>query len=315
MLVDLADIYSVNGRIFNCQRLLMSQFLLRNDHSPELEHFVHILEFAQKKNSSIHLNSFTDATSSYLRIYYILEGRFDWVINEKLYTLYPNDLGVILPGHQLCAEKGYLDIGALYWLHLQLPMPERTNISSSGGWSQISAQELVSVKKMLFQDSTPVLSSVPDAGTIFNSLRNELFNQEIGYVTRVNQLLDELLILLTRKYAQQENPQRDFPQTFLKLEETLRKDLSHPWTVEEMAALVGLGTTAFSDKVKKFTGFSPMNYLINIRISEAIRLLKKPEVQVTDIALDTGFYSSQHFATTFKKLTGHTPSQFRKNNI
>ncbi len=146
-------------------------------------------------------------------------------------------------------------------------------------------------------------------------LRNELFNQEIGYVTRVNQLLDELLILLTRKFTQQENLQRDFPQTFLKLEETLRKDLSHHWTVEEMAALVGLGTTAFSDKVKKFTGFSPMNYLINIRISEAIRLLKKPSVQVTDIALDTGFYSSQHFATTFKKLTGLTPSQFRKNNI
>jgi AraC-like DNA-binding protein len=82
-----------------------------------------------------------------------------------------------------------------------------------------------------------------------------------------------------------------------------------------MAALVGLGTTAFSDKVKSFTGFSPMSYLINIRISEAIRLLKKPKAVVTSIALDTGFYSSQHFATTFKKLTGYTPSEFRKNNI
>jgi AraC-like DNA-binding protein len=314
MLADLTDIYYLKGYI-NSQRLLMSQFLLRNDHSPELEHFVHIHEFAQKKNNSINLNSFTDACSNYLRIYYILDGKFDWIINNKSYTLYPNDLGVILPGQYLCAEKGYLDIGSLYWLHLQLPLPEKGNMHSLGAWSHISAQELMAVRKILFQDSIPVLSRVPDAGSIFSSLRNELFNQEIGYVTRVNQLLDELLILLTRKFTQQENPQRDFPQTFLKLEETLRKDLSHHWTVEEMAALVGLGTTAFSDKVKNFTGFSPMNYLINIRISEAIRLLKKPSVQVTDIALDTGFYSSQHFATTFKKLTGLTPSQFRKNNI
>ena len=81
-----------------------------------------------------------------------------------------------------------------------------------------------------------------------------------------------------------------------------------------MAALVGLGTTAFTEKVKTYTGFSPLNYLINIRISEAIKLLKQTETNLTDIALDTGFYSSQHFSTTFKKLTGYTPSQFRKDN-
>ena len=295
----------------------MSQFLLRNGHSPELEHFVHIHEFALKKNNSISLNSFTTATSGYLRFYYILDGKFDWVINETAYTLYPGDLAIILPGHSLTAEKGYLDIGSLYWLHLDLAahLPEKNNKSSLGEWSRISVQELISVRKILFMECLPVLSRITEAGVLFASLRAELFNQEIGYVTRGNQLLDELLILLTRKFTQQKNSQRDFPQTFLKLEEALRKDLSHHWTVDEMAALVGLGTTAFSDKVKNFTGFSPMNYLINIRISEAIRLLKKPSVPVTDIALDTGFYSSQHFATTFKKLTGYTPSQFRKNNI
>jgi AraC-like DNA-binding protein len=73
-----------------------------------------------------------------------------------------------------------------------------------------------------------------------------------------------------------------------------------------------LGLTAFTEKVKSFTGFSPLTYLINIRISEAIRMLKRPGMNVTEIALETGFYSSQHFSTTFKKLTGHTPGEFRK---
>ena len=53
-------------------------------------------------------------------------------------------------------------------------------------------------------------------------------------------------------------------------------------------------------------------YLINLRISEAIRMLKSSTISLTDIALDTGFYSSQHFSTTFKKLTGYTPGHFRK---
>ena len=76
-----------------------------------------------------------------------------------------------------------------------------------------------------------------------------------------------------------------------------------------------MGTTLFNEKLKSYSGFSPLNYLINIRISEAIKLLKKPDLNVTDIALDTGFYSSQHFSTTFKKLTGYTPSEFRKRNL
>jgi AraC-like DNA-binding protein len=120
---------------------------------------------------------------------------------------------------------------------------------------------------------------------------------------------------MARQLTRQNNSRRDFPQTFMKLEQTLRENLSHQWTVEEMAALVGLGTTTFSEKAKSYTGFSPLNYLINIRISEAIKLLKRHDVHVTDIALDVGFYSSQHFATTFKKLTGYTPSEFRKKNI
>jgi len=115
--------------------------------------------------------------------------------------------------------------------------------------------------------------------------------------------------------TRQNHSGRDFPKTFMHLEEILRQNLAHQWTVEEMAALVGMGTTLFNERVKSYSGFSPINYLINIRISEAIKLLRRPDISVTDIALDTGFYSSQHFSTTFKKLTGFRPSEFRKNHL
>jgi len=127
-------------------------------------------------------------------------------------------------------------------------------------------------------------------------------------------LIDELLITITRQLTKQNNPSRDFPKVFMYLEEQMRKDLSHQWSVEEMAAVTGMGTTLFNDRFKNYTGFTPLSYLINIRIAEAIKLLKRKEVSITDIALDTGFYSSQHFSTTFKKLTGYTPREFRKNN-
>jgi AraC-like DNA-binding protein len=184
-----------------------------------------------------------------------------------------------------------------------------------GKWSSLSESEGLAIGKIFLLNNSLVLSKLQEAGRILQYIQNELFNREIGYSTRVNQLIDELFITITRQLTRQNNPARDFPKVFMQLEQALRQNLSHQWSVEEMAAVVGMGTTLFNEKVKNYTGFSPISYLINIRISEAIKLLKKEDISLTDIALDTGFYSSQHFSTTFKKLTGYTPSEFRKNNL
>lgn len=292
----------------------MNQYLLKKE-CKELHAFPHIREFALKKINTIQFDSFRKETSEILRFYYVVDGRFDWLINNEHHILYPEDLAIILPGQSFGGEKDLLDIGTISWLHIELQQLEITGNMKTGKWSRLGESECRTIGRILLLNNCPVLSKIKEAGSIFQCMHSEFVNQEIGYTARINQLIDELFILSARQLTRQNISRRDFPQTFMKLEQSLRENLSHQWTVEEMAALVGLGTTAFSEKVKSYTGFSPLNYLINIRISEAIKLLKRPDVHVTDIALDVGFYSSQHFATTFKKLTGYTPSEFRKKNI
>lgn len=292
----------------------MNQYFLKKE-CKELHVFPHIIEYALKKINTIQFNSFKKECSEFVRFYYIIDGRFDWIIDDQHHILYPSDLAVVLPGQSFGGEKDLMDIGTVSWLHVELQQLERNGKIAMGKWSSLADHECRSIGRVLLLNNCPVLSQVKEAGALFQNMQSEFLNQEIGYITRINQLIDELFILTARQLTRQNNSRRDFPQTFLKLEQTLRENLSHQWTVEEMAALVGLGNTTFSEKVKSFTGFSPLNYLINIRISEAIKLLKRPDVHVTDIALDVGFYSSQHFATTFKKLTGYTPSEFRKKNI
>jgi AraC-like DNA-binding protein len=228
--------------------------------------------------------------------------------------LYPGDAVLILPGQSFGSKKGFLEIGAISWIHITIQRLESGEMVP-GKWSSLSDSESLAISKILLLSHSLVLSKLNEAGRILHYIQSELFNQEIGYCTRANQLIDELFITITRQLTKQSNPARDFPKTFMQLEQMLRQNLSHQWTVEEMAAVVGMGTTLFNEKVKSYSGFSPINYLINIRISEAIRLLKKKDISLTDIALDTGFYSSQHFSTTFKKLTGYTPSEFRKNHL
>jgi len=292
----------------------MHQFVFQQGLSGELQLFPHIIEIGAKKNQAIHLHSFPQSVSACIRIYYINEGKFEWNVADESYILFPGDVSLVMPNQKFGSEKGVLEIGSISWIHIKI-QNHGNNELLSGKWSSLSETESQAISKVLLMNNMPVLSKLPEVGRILRYIHDEILNQEIGYSTRVNQLIDELLIIITRHLTKQNNRARDFPKVFMQLEEALRQNLSHQWTVEEMAAIAGMGATLFNEKVKNYTGFTPLNYLINIRISEAIKQLKKENVSITDIALDAGFYSSQHFSTTFKKLTGYTPSEFRKNNF
>lgn len=292
----------------------MNQCLLYQGKSKELSYFPHIIEFANHKVNTIQLNSHEIKASDGIKICLISEGKFDWHIDGQQYLLYPNDVSLACPWQTIGSSRGAFDIGALMWITIKPKVFESNGELILGEWSSISEIDQRVIGKILSLNKKPILSRVKNCQQIFQNIVIELFSQELGYRTRVNHLIDELLITTVRHLSKQDNLRRDFPQTFLKLEQTLRENLAHPWSVEEMAGLVGLGTTAFTEKVKAFSGFSPLNYLINIRISEAIKLLSRKDLSLTDIALETGFYSSQHFSSTFKKLTGYTPREFRKNS-
>ncbi|MEO6230262.1 MAG: AraC family transcriptional regulator [Ferruginibacter sp.] len=291
----------------------MNQFLFTQGNAEELTLFPHIIELGVVKNSAMHLNAFQKVVVPGVKIFYILDGKFNWNIHNIEHTLYPGDVALILPGQEIGSTGGILEIGSFCFLHFNAYLKGTGEIVLDK-CGRLSGNEITAMSKILLLSSPVVITQINEAGKILKCIQQELCDQEFGYHTSVNNRIDELLILLTRHLTRQKNPGRDFPKTFMKLEEALRKDISHQWTVDEMAALVGLGNTLFNDTVKNYTGFTPLNYLINIRISEAIRLLKKSHISIINIALDTGFNSSQHFSTTFKKLTGFTPGEFRKNN-
>lgn len=293
----------------------MNHFTLQQGTSAALQFFPHIQEFAHHKINIVQLHSLEIRKTDTLKIYFVTEGKFDWVIDNHACSLYPGDCAIIKPGQYFGSDKGFFDLGALWWIAIEAGKPTAGEPLTLGKWSSVAAPENNLAAKILSTNNKAVLQNFKTAGEIFLQVHKELTMQEIGYRTRTNYLVDDLLISLIRQLTTQDSRRKDFPQSFLQMEQMLRDNLAHQWTVEEMAATMQLGISSFTEKVKNYTGFPPLNYLINIRISEAIKLLKRTDLTLTDIALDTGFYSSQHFSTTFKKITGYTPSQFKKNSV
>jgi len=66
---------------------------------------------------------------------------------------------------------------------------------------------------------------------------------------------------------------------------------------------------------RKYMGKSIINYLIDIRVGEAKKLLKDTSMSCANIASVVGFDDANYFSRVFKKRTGYSPLQYRSQNI
>src|SRR5687768_10863244 len=135
----------------------MNQFTLVQGSSTELELFPHVREFALTKNSTIQLDSFALVDSDYLRIYYVIDGKFEWQINQQHQVLYPGDIALVLPGQKIGGSKGFLDIGTLFKLYIQIDKIEPDIGMRLGKWSNLSETDRLAIGKILVVNNLPVL--------------------------------------------------------------------------------------------------------------------------------------------------------------
>ena len=92
----------------------------------------------------------------------------------------------------------------------------------------------------------------------------------------------------------------------------LDERLGHHVGLTQVAAEVGLSSKHLTVLFKAELGQTPHQWLMRRRCERACELLANRRLTVTEIAYACGFASSQHFATTFKKQFGVTPSQYRR---
>ena len=127
----------------------MNQFTLVQGSSRELELFPHIREFALTKNNTIQLDSFTPTVSNNLCLYHVIDGKFEWLINQRPQILYPGDIAIVLPGQEIGGSKGFLDIGTLFRLHIRVDKIQPGADMRLGNWSNFSKTERLTIGKIL----------------------------------------------------------------------------------------------------------------------------------------------------------------------
>ncbi|GBF72193.1 hypothetical protein PA598K_00430 [Paenibacillus sp. 598K] len=84
-------------------------------------------------------------------------------------------------------------------------------------------------------------------------------------------------------------------------------------SVDELAALAGLGRSHFTRLFKAQTGQSPLEYMNGLRIERAKSLLSQGDEPLAAVAEQSGFSSEYYLGRRFKQLVGVSPGQYRRN--
>lgn len=101
----------------------------------------------------------------------------------------------------------------------------------------------------------------------------------------------------------------------VKVKKYVHENLKEHITLNDISANTFYSAIYLETIFKKDTGKSIIEYLIDERLSVAKKMLKDGSIPLTEIAESVGFLDYNYFARTFKKRTGYTPTQYKKQYL
>lgn len=147
----------------------------------------------------------------------------------------------------------------------------------------------------------------------------EEYEREQGYSMRViASILQWLLVEINRAYEKNAD-QKWLPSTKTHMKEIISQSIEYVeshYTEEinlsKVAEVVGVSPTYLSSEFKKNTGISFVDFISVKRIQTAKDYLQSTDWSITDISFRVGYKNVTHFNYVFKKFVGNSPSQYRK---
>lgn len=146
------------------------------------------------------------------------------------------------------------------------------------------------------------------------SIIQELHQKDSGYREICTNLL-ETLVLLTLRNTKSEFTVASSDRISREckfIEQYLDEHFSENISLDTLSRLTYMNKYYMVHAFKKYKGISPINYLIDRRISEAKHLLQTTNYAVSKIAQAVGFSSQSYFSQVFRKELEMTPLQYRK---
>ena len=228
--------------------------------------------------------------------HFILEGKGEYIVNGKTYSLKAGQGFLITPG----ANCVYVADKQIPWKYVFVSFSgvDDDVLVHNAGLNEYD----VIFDFPLDDDTVRDIYAMHSAGK-----RNEARGYDVtGY----------FLIVMSRliKNNLSKNEDLTVVETYLKRAKRYVEDnYSFAITVSDIAYNVGLDRTYLYRLFMKYENISPSNYLINFRMKKAVEMLENPLISISEISASVGFKDITYFYKVFLNKYKITPKKFREN--
>ena len=230
-------------------------------------------------------------------------ARFD--CDGKVYTLMPGMVFLSRPQdvHRLrMNQRG----ARLHWLFFQVPEKGKAVFGLPLEESRFLVHELLNIPRRAFVADDDVRLAFEELQCAYDGQKEPGPSRRLE--VRVSALRLLHAIVTSGRTERAVEPER----AFKTLIEKMRRHPEDSYGSDRLVAETKLSPNTILARFRKLTGLPPQAFLVKCRVHKAKELLALRTKSVTEIAVELGFASSQHFATRFRLETGMTPRQWRE---
>lgn len=242
------------------------------------------------------------------RLFYACKGFGIISVNDTEYEMYDGDLLIISAGNPY---------------HIFSPSGNTSYIAINFDYTQQATEQsepIIPVAPTNFQENMLIEKTDVFKGVLYRkeinsiykrllSIVNEHSNKLLHYKQKTSCTLTDCLIDCVRNIGNDSSASAN--KTIEKLLVYLQKNYNTPIDNCSIGEHFGYHPNYISFLIKKFTGMSLHQYLLHLRLSNAMSLLENTSLSIEEIAFYCGFYNSAHFSNCFKKNFNIPPSKFR----
>jgi AraC-like DNA-binding protein len=278
---------------------------------------LNVCKINRMKNIS-HENDLTEIEHhhDFVEIVFITKGKGIQVISNNDYEVSEGDI-FILQGFQnhYFKDAGKAEMINVMFDPVKSPGLISPEIKTIDGYSALFILEPRYRNRMHFKNMLH-LNRVDLAKSeyILNGMLFEIARKEPGYELFLKNKLEEIIIFLSRKYSQISIPKAKSLVRIGKAIDFIERNFHNNIYIQQLAELSFMSVRNFQRIFKEATGQSPNDFLLELRIQNASKLLTETDLAIYDISEQVGISDWFYFSKAFKKKFGVSPLKYRKQN-